>query len=66
MIPDFCPSCKEIDEWKEIVNPFTTGIPIGKYIRISLIHTRGFGFYKLIYRCGKCGYECKYDYRDKD
>ena len=66
MIPDCCPSCKEVTEWKEVVNPFTTGIPIGNNLRFSFIHTRGFGFYKVTYRCGKCGYEYKYDYRDKD
>lgn len=66
MIPDCCPLCKEITEWKEVINPFTTGIPIGNKIRFSLFHTQGFGFYKVTYRCGKCGYEKKYDYRDKD
>ncbi len=65
MIPDCCPSCKADEEWKEVINPFTTGIPIGKFLRISLIQAHGFGFYKVKYRCGKCGYEDKYDYRDK-
>ena len=64
MIPQCCPSCKEKNEWKEVVNPFTTGIPVGKRLRISLVYTRGFGFYKVKCRCGKCGYEGKYDYRD--
>ena len=66
MIPDCCPLCKEIIEWKEVVNPLTTGIPIGKKICFSLFHTQGFGFYKVTYRCGKCGYENKYDYRHTD
>lgn len=65
MIPDCCPSCKNADEWNEVVNPFTSGIPIGKNIRISIIQTQGFGFYKVKYRCGKCGYEDKYDYRNE-
>ena len=64
MIPEYCPSCKEKDTWKEVINPFTTGIPIGKNLRISIVLTRGFDFYKVKYRCQKCGYEDKYDYRD--
>ncbi len=63
MIPECCPSCNEKELWKEVINPFTTGIPFGKSIRIKLIRTRGFGFYKVKYRCGKCGYEASYDYR---
>lgn len=64
MIPECCPACQEKKQWKEIINPFTTGIPIGKNLRISLIKTTGFGFYKVKYRCGKCGFENKYDYRE--
>ncbi len=64
MIPECCPACKDKDDWKEVVNPFITGIPIGKNIRISIIRIHGFGFYKVKYRCEKCGYEDKYDYRD--
>ncbi len=64
MIPERCPACQEIDGWKEVINPFTTGIPLGKNIRIGFTHTQGFGFYKVKYRCEKCGYEDKYDYRE--
>lgn len=64
MIPDCCPVCQERNHWKEVINPFTTGIPIGKHIRIALIQTSGFGFYKVTYRCQKCGFEEKYDYRE--
>jgi len=66
MIPERCPACKEEDGWKEVVNPFTTGIPIGKHVRINLIHAHGFGlgFHKVKYRCKQCGFEGKYDYRD--
>lgn len=63
-IPDCCPACKVRDMWKEVINPFTTGIPIGKHFRLKLMMTRGFGFYKVTYRCRKCGYENKYDCRD--
>lgn len=66
MIPECCPSCKERELWKEVINPFTTGIPVGKNIRFKIIRTRGFGFYNVKYRCKKCGYENKYDYRDNN
>lgn len=62
MIPERCPCCKKKSGWKEVINPFTTGIPIGKHIRISLVAKRGFRF-KIKYRCRLCGYEKKYDYR---
>ncbi|MBR3836096.1 MAG: hypothetical protein IKJ69_04855 [Clostridia bacterium] len=66
MIPEQCPSCQETDGWKEVVNPFTTGIPIGKNMRINIgiVRTGCFGFYKVKYRCEKCGFEDKYDYRE--
>ena len=64
-IPACCPACGEADGWKEVINPFTTGIPIGKHIRIRLIQTRGFDFHQIEYRCKMCGYENKYDDRDR-
>jgi|GEM_PF-1718186 len=64
MIPKCCPSCKETYFWNEVINPFTTGIPIGKHFRLKLLMTRGFGFYKVKYRCKSCGYEARFDYRD--
>ncbi len=65
MIPSCCPSCKEKNRWKEDINPFTTGILIGKHIRICLAKIQGIQFYEVTYRCGNCGFEGKYDYRDK-
>lgn len=62
MVPDRCPACQAENEWKEIINPFTTGIPIGKNLRICLFMSRGFGFHKLKYHCQKCGFEGEYDY----
>jgi len=56
-IPERCPICNERDQWEEVVNPFTTGIPIGANLRIGF----GSGFHKVKYRCGKCGFEDKYD-----
>ena len=64
MIPDRCPVCQEQAQWKEIVNPFLTGIPIGKHVRIRIGLIKGFRIYKVIVRCGKCGYENTYDYRE--
>ena len=47
--------------WKEVVNPFTTGIPIfGGLVRVSLIQTRGFRFRRVTWRCESCGFEAKY------
>ena len=74
MIPELCPSCKAREEWQEVINPFTTGIPIGGSVRFSLISNRGLfatpikkrlGFYNVKYRCEKCGYEDNYDLYDQ-
>ena len=63
MIPDCCPSCKRKDTWMEDVDPFTTGIHLGKHFRIKLFSKRGFGFHKVKYECLNCGFWGKYDYR---
>ena len=68
-IPSSCPGCGS-RQWKERINAFTSGIPTAGGGRIRLISLRGFfaepvkrklGFYRVKYRCGKCGFEEKYD-----
>lgn len=60
-IPSRCPKCGSESGWKEVVNPFTTGIPLlGGRIRLSLIVTRGFRFLRVTYRCDDCQYSGKY------
>ncbi|MBE5773209.1 MAG: hypothetical protein E7337_04670 [Clostridiales bacterium] len=58
-IPQKCPGCGDGNSWKEVINPFTTGIPIGKKSRIYF--ARGLNRNNFRYRCGKCGYEGVYD-----
>lgn len=64
MIPENCPNCGAIKEWKENVNPFTTGIPIGKLLRISIGVTGTVRFHKYKYYCEKCGFKAEYDDRE--
>lgn len=60
-IPPCCPECGCKDEWKERINPFTTGIPLfGGSIRFKLLMTRGFRFRRVKYYCEKCGFEGEY------
>ena len=40
-IPECCPSCRAEKEWKEVINPFTSGIPLGKSFRIRLSVVKG-------------------------
>lgn len=66
-IPSRCPNCNNKTQWKEKINPFTSGIPLGNgAIRFHLLSVRGLlaepvkkklGFYKIKYRCKNCGYE---------
>ena len=65
MIPDRCPSCKEKEAWKEVINPITTGIPLLKHVRIHIGLVKGNHFFKLKYRCRKCGFEQTYPNRDE-
>lgn len=58
-IPKCCPRCREEASWREVINPFTTGIPLGKYFRLRLSRGARARYFK--YRCGKCGYEGEYD-----
>lgn len=68
-IPLRCPSCGST-QWKEKINAFTGGIPTAGGGRLRLLSIRGvfaesikekLGFYRVKYRCGKCGFEEKYD-----
>lgn len=69
-IPACCPHCGDEKAWKEVINPFTTGIPIGKHIRFSFFSVRGLfssaikdklGMNKVTYRCKNCGFEGIYN-----
>lgn len=64
MIPECCPSCKEKDGWKEVINPFTTGIPVDKHFRFMLCTGNIPRSYMLTYQCEKCGFKGKYDSRN--
>ncbi len=69
-IPECCPQCGDKKAWKEVINPVTTGIPLGKHIRISFLSVRGLfsgvikdklGMNKVNYYCKNCGFEGFYD-----
>ena len=68
-IPSKCPKCRAAKAWKEEVNPFTSGIPTpfgrvrsGIVIKGLLARPieRAMGFYKVTYRCHKCGFRKEY------
>ena len=68
-IPSKCPKCGRSKVWKEEVNAFTSGIPVGA-TRIRFLVIRGIfaepikkklGFYKVKYRCHHCGFEEHYE-----
>ena len=68
--PECCPRCGDEMAWKEVINPVTTGIPLGKHIRIRFLSIRGLfsgvikdklGMNKVTYRCENCGFEGVYD-----
>ena len=65
-IPECCPECGDEKSWKEVINPITSGIPVGKNIRISFFSVRGLfsgfikdklGLNKVTYRCRNCDFE---------
>lgn len=69
-IPSKCPKCGRAKAWKEDVNAFTSGIPLGSEVRVRFFSVRGIfskpikkklGFYKVKYRCKNCGFEESYD-----
>ena len=68
-IPECCPKCGNEKSWKEVINPVTTGIPVGKNIRISFLSVRGLfsgvikdklNLNKVTYHCGNCEFEGTY------
>lgn len=62
-IPGRCPKCGSKTQWKEVINPFTPGIPLGNHIRISIFHFGGLAKMfrgKIQYRCYQCGFSKKY------
>jgi uncharacterized protein (DUF983 family) len=69
-IPSKCPKCGRTKEWKEIVNPSGAGIPtrFGR-VRTGIIVKglfakpikRALGFYKVTYRCHRCGFRQEYE-----
>lgn len=40
-IPIKCPKCGSKRQWKEQVNPVTSGIPVGNFVRIRLLSIKG-------------------------
>ena len=69
-IPLKCPKCGRTKAWKEDINAFTSGVPIGNAVRFRFISVRGLfarpvkeslGFYKVKYRCKNCGFEETYE-----
>lgn len=66
MIPNCCPACGEKNEWKEKINPFTTGIPIGRFVRLRIGMTGTLRFHTYEFCCGRCGYAGKYDEREME
>ena len=69
-IPSKCPKCGSKKQWKEVINPATSGIPIGNLGWVRTTFVRGLfaglfkeamGFYTVQYRCYKCGYKSEYE-----
>lgn len=69
-IPIKCPKCGNKRQWKEQVNPVTSGIPVGNFVRIRLLSIKGLfaeptkkalGFYRVSYRCHRCGFQEEYE-----
>ncbi len=72
-IPSKCPKCGRTKAWKEEVNAFKSGIPVGGLGRIRIGTPRGLfarlfmratDYYKVTYRCHNCGF-CK-EYHTED
>lgn len=69
-IPSKCPKCGNKKQWKEVVNPSTSGIPtafgrvrVGVVVRGLFARPvkRALGFYKVTYRCHRCGFRKEYE-----
>lgn len=54
-----CPQCHNAEDWKEIPS-FGRGIPINNNVRIFAPRGILTVFFKMRYKCGKCGYTAKY------
>ena len=72
-IPAKCPKCGRNKAWKEEVNAFKSGIPVGGFGRIRIGAPRGLlarpfmkaaGYYKVTYRCHNCGFRKEYETED--
>ena len=72
-IPSKCPKCGRSKAWKEEVNAFRSGIPVGGLGRIRLGAPRGLlarpfmkaaGYYNVTYRCHNCGFRKEYPTED--
>lgn len=69
-IPSKCPKCGRTKAWKEEVNAFKSGIPVGGglfRIRLGMGPgllsgpiRRALGCYKVTYRCRNCGFRGEY------
>lgn len=73
-IPSKCPKCGKESGWKEEINPFQSGIPLGSgFFRLRIGVPRGLlgrpirkamGCCKVTYRCRKCGFRKEYPTED--
>ena len=54
-----CPQCHNAEDWKEVPS-FGRGIPINNNVRIFAPRGILTVFFKMRYKCGKCGYTEKY------
>ncbi len=73
-IPSKCPKCGRTKAWKEEVNAFKSGIPLGGgllRIRFGMGPglfarpiKRAMGCYKVTYRCHNCGFRKEYETED--
>lgn len=68
-IPGKCPKCGRKKPWKEEINAFKSGIPVGALGRIRIGVPRGLlarplmkvmGCYNVTYRCHHCGFRKEY------
>ena len=68
-IPVKCPRCGRTKAWQEVIKPATSGIPT-RYGRVRTTVVKGLfakpikralGFYKVTYKCSKCGHREEYE-----
>ena len=72
-IPSKCPRCGKSKPWREEINVFRSGLPLGAFGRLRLGVPFGLfarplrkamGCYRVTYRCGRCGHREEYDLPD--